>query len=270
MSATDTSQLDLRRVPPPRRTAGDAVRTVVRGIGQTLVTAGVVLLLFVVYELWVTDLISDREQAQVAEQLREGWGTATPDAPTVGGFSPAPIGDLAVGRPFAFLHVPRLGAGWDRAVVEGTAQAELAQGPGHYVGTAMPGQQGNFAVAGHRVGRGSPFLDLDTLRPGDAIVVETADAWFTYRVLGDPATGDFGTDPSGIPGQQVVLPTGLEVVSPTPDAPADAPATGAYMTITTCHPKFSARQRLVVHAVLDGAPLAKAQAPDGPPALTGG
>jgi sortase A len=272
MSATTTRP---RPVPgtPPRRTAGDVVRTVVRGIGQTLVTLGLVLLLFVAYELWVTDLLSDREQAQVAEQLRDDWGTGgapATDDPTVGGFAPAPIGDLAVGQPFAFLHVPRLGADWDRAVVEGTAQAQLAQGPGHYVGTAMPGQQGNFAVAGHRVGRGSPFLDLDTLRPGDPIVVETADAWFTYRVLGDPATGDFDTDPSGIPGQQVVLPTGLEVISPTPDAPADAPATGAYMTITTCHPKFSARQRLVVHAVLDGAPLAKAQAPDGPPALTGG
>jgi sortase (surface protein transpeptidase) len=248
--------------PRPALTAGDVVRALVRGIGQTLVTLGVVLLLFVVYELWVTDLLSDREQAQVADELRDEWG-----AP--GSSTPSELGPLTAGRPFAFLHVPRLGPDWARAVVEGTAQEELAQGPGHYPGTALPGEQGNFAVAGHRVGRGSPFLDLDTLRPGDPVVVETADAWFTYRVLGNEATGDLRADASGIPGQQVVLPTDLRVISATPGAAPDTPASGAYLTITTCHPKFSARQRLVVHAVLDGAPVSKAAAPDGPPALAG-
>jgi sortase A len=133
----------------------------------------------------------------------------------------------------------------------------------------MPGQQGNASFAGHRVGRGSPFLDLDKLKPGDPIVVETGDAWFVYRVLGDPATGDFDTDPSGIPGREIVLPTYLAAISPTPDGPAGGPATGAYLTLTTCHPKFSARQRMVIHARLDGAPLSKASAPNGPPALKG-
>ena len=133
----------------------------------------------------------------------------------------------------------------------------------------MPGEQGNFAVAGHRVGRGSPFLDLDQMRPGDPIVVETADSWFVYRVLGDPATGDFAADPSGIPGQQIVRPTDVEVISPTPGAAVADPATGAYLTLTTCHPKYSAQQRLIIHARLDGAPLSKAALPDGPPALNG-
>ncbi|WP_249933164.1 sortase [Blastococcus sp. CCUG 61487] len=131
----------------------------------------------------------------------------------------------------------------------------------------MPGQQGNVALAGHRVGKGSPFLELDLLQAGDPIVVETVDSWFVYRVLGDAATGDLGADPSGIPGRRIVRPTDIEVISPTPDAATSAPATGAYLTLTTCHPEYSARQRLVIHARLDGGPLSKAQHPYGPTAL---
>jgi sortase A len=70
----------------------------------------------------------------------------------------------------------------------------------------MTGEAGNVAVAGHRVGKGSPFLDLDRLRPGDPIVVETADAWYEYRVLGDPQTGDLSVAVDGVPGRQIVDP----------------------------------------------------------------
>ena len=266
----DTVPIDMSRMPGPRElprpTAGDRVRTVVRGIGQLLVTVGLVLLLFVVYELYVTDWTSGRQQDALAGDLRTAWTEpATVDAPP----GTAALTEPAVGAGVAFLRIPRLGAGWNRAVVQGTAQEQLAQGPGHYVGTAMPGQPGNVGIAGHRVGRGSPFLDLDALRPGDAIVVETADSWFTYRVLGDPATGDFSADPSGIPGQEIVRPSDVDVISPTPDQPADTAASGSYLTITTCHPRYSARQRLVVHAELDGGALSKADAPDGPSALRG-
>ena len=277
MSAeSDTARWNRRPdVPPPstggaargrHRRAGDLGRTVVRGIGQTLVTFGLVVLLFVVYEVWVTDLLTAQRQGQLSDQLHQGW-----DEPTVGapGGTPAPI-DVAVGEPFAVLHVPRLSSDYSRVIVEGTAGEQLAQGPGHYVGTAMPGEQGNFAVAGHRVGRGSPFLDLDQLRPGDPIVVETADWWFVYRMLGDKATGDFGGDPSGIPGQQIVRPSEVDVIAPTPDGAADEPATGAYLTLTTCHPKYSARQRLIVHAVLEGGPISRTGAPNGPAVLSEG
>ena len=140
------------------------IRTIVRGLSELALTAGAVLLLLVVYEVWVTDLFSDRAQDQVAEELREDWTSGTPDAPP------------DFGEAFAFVHIPRFGADWTRAVVEGTDPAELEEGPGHYVGSAMPGKQGNFAMAGHRVGRGSPFLALDVLRPGDPVVVETVDA----------------------------------------------------------------------------------------------
>ena len=231
------------------RTRADALRTAARGTGQLLLTVGYVLLLFVVYELWVTDLQSNARQDELTAELREEWTqpAAVPAA-------------LQGGEAFALLHVPRLGPDYARAVVEGTGTEELEQGPGHYRGTAMPGEQGNFAVAGHRVGRGSPFLEIDELREGDPIVVETAEGWFVYRVLG-PA--------EQVPGQQVVSPADVSVIAPTPGGPADGPATGAYLTLTTCHPEYSARERLVVHAVLDGAPLSRAEAPDGPPALLG-
>jgi sortase A len=238
----------------PRR---DRWRTLVSGLGQTLLTAGVVLLLFVVYELWVTGLFTAREQDRLADELRTGWAA---DAPVAGvPTSPAAPG---VGEPLAVLHVPRLGEDWSRVVLEGTTEEQLAQGPGHYAGTAMPGEPGNVAVAGHRVGRGSPFLELDLLQPGDPIVVEVADGWFTYRVLAD------GQDPDGVPGRQIVTPDRVDVIAPTPGGAADAAPTGSYLTLTTCHPRYSARQRLVVHAVLDGPGVTRADAPDGPPALT--
>jgi sortase A len=284
----DPPQAATPQVAPPGRRRGDGVRTVVRGIGQTLITVGLVALLFVVYELWVTDIMAAQEQDQLAEQLQEEWA----DDPTVATPAPAPSGEpapgpapapsgeptpgpapesieVALGEPFAILHIPRLGEDYARVVVEGVAQVQLEQGPGHYIGTALPGQEGNFAVAGHRVGRGSPFLDLDDLRPGDPIVVETGLNWYVYRVLGDPATGDFDTDASGIPGQQIVRPTDVQVISPTPGGRADGPTSGAYLTLTTCHPKYSAAQRLIIHARLDGTPVSKASAPDGPPALAG-
>jgi sortase (surface protein transpeptidase) len=283
-----SSAVDLET--PPRRTddaarpgrrGGGALRTLSRGIGQTLITLGLIALLFVGYELWVTDLLADREQAALSEELDEQWA----DAPTVEPADPAPAPgpsdgspapaptpapiDVGLGEPLARLHIPRLGEDWARVVVEGTAQVQLAQGPGHYLDTAMPGEQGNFAVAGHRVGRGSPFLDLDRLRPGDAIVVETAGEWYVYRVLGDPASGSFEGDPSGIPGMEIVRPTDVDVISPTPGGPAGGEASGAYLTLTTCHPKYSAQQRLIIHAQLEGGPISKADAPDGPPALIG-
>jgi sortase A len=274
-----------RRVPaagrPEPRRRGDWIRTVARGIGQTLITFGLVALLFVGYELWVTDLIADQRQEELTEQIRAQWlddptvqpaepGTGTaPQGPAVPAPEPAPAPiDVGVGEPFAILHIPALGDDYAKVVVEGASGVELENGPGHYLDTAMPGELGNFAVAGHRVGRGAPFLDLDRLRPGDPIVVETSSHWFVYRVLGDPATGSFAGDPSGIPGQEIVRPSAVEVIAATPGNPA-APPTDAYLTLTTCHPKYSAQQRLIIHARLDGAPISKATAPDGPPALGG-
>ncbi|MGI8681140.1 MAG: class E sortase, partial [Mycobacteriales bacterium] len=118
-------------------------------------------------------------------------------------------------------------------IVEGVARGDLRRGPGHYPGSAMPGQVGNFAVAGHRTTYGAPFGRLDELRPGDAIVLETRASWLTYRVTGT----------------RVVAPNEVAVTAPVPDAPGRQP-TQASLTLTTCNPRYSARQRLVVFGLL--------------------
>jgi sortase (surface protein transpeptidase) len=256
---THTQPLDRLPPPPPPATAPapECWRTVARTTGEILVTGGLVVLLFVVYELFVTDLLTEQRQVELSQGLHEQWNRV-PASP--------PEHVSKVGDAFAVLHIARFGPDYERVVLEGTAEKQLSQGPGHYAGTAMPGEQGNVALAGHRVGKGSPFLELDLLQPGEPIVLETADSWFVYRVLGDPATGEFTGDPSGIPGQQIVRPEDVEVISPTPNAAPDAAPTGAYLTLTTCHPRYSARQRLVIHARLDTV-VSKAEMPNGPATL---
>lgn len=236
---------------PPRR---GPWRTAALGLGELLVTAGLVVLLFVGYEVYVTDLLTAQRQDELGEELRAEWAAGDAD-PARRALTRVEIGDA-----FGVLRIPRLGEDYTRVILEGTEEEQLSQGPGHYVGSAMPGEEGNVALAGHRVGKGSPFLELDAMQPGDPIVVETADSWFVYRVLDD-------ADPSGIPGMHVVSPSAVEVVSPTPNAAAGAAPSGSYLTLTTCHPRYSARQRLIIHARLDGGALSKAQYPDGPAAL---
>ena len=251
-----TLDADVRSPEPPPAPV-ERWRTVAQGLGEVFVTIGLVVLLFVVYELFITDVITDQRQDELSEQLHEDWDRS----PTV-----VPVHESKVGDAFGVLHIPRLGLDYERVVLEGTQERQLSQGPGHYEDTAMPGEQGNVSFAGHRVGKGSPFLELDTLLPGDPIVVETSDTWFVYRMLGDVATGDVQADPSGIPGRQIVAPEDIEVISPTPGQAADSAPTGAYLTLTTCHPRYSARERMIIHARLDTT-VSKAESPNGPAAL---
>lgn len=247
---------DEAPIPParPPRTIGDRVRTVIRGIGQTSITLGVVILLFVVYELWFTDYINAGQQRSATNKLQKAWDSG--DDPLVGG--PANLGDkvrsIPLGTGIAIIRIPRLGLDYARTIVEGTNTKDLDVGPGHYPNSALPGQKGNMAIAGHRVGKGSPFLDLDKLQPGDAIVIETKSYWYTYRVLGDPANGSFTQDTvEGIPGREIVSPSDIKVVAAVPDHVGQAP-TRAMITLTTCHPKFSATQRMIIHGLLQGKP----------------
>jgi sortase A len=238
----------------PPQTIGDRVRTVIRGIGQTSITLGVVILLFVVYELWFTDYINAGQQRSATNKLQKAWDSG--DDPLVG---PGNLGgdkvrSIPLGTGIAIIRIPRLGLDYARTVVEGTNTKDLDIGPGHYPSSALPGQKGNLAIAGHRVGKGSPFLDLDKLKPGDAIVIETKSYWYTYRVLGDPANGSFTQDTvEGVPGREIVDPSDIKVVAPVPDHVGQAP-TRAMITLTTCHPKFSATQRMIIHGLLQGKP----------------
>jgi sortase A len=246
---------------------GDVVRTVLRGIGQTLITLGLVVLLFCVYQLQVTNLVTSREQDRLGDALRRSWAepradtvagpaptpspTTSPTTPSPTTASPAPAAsappgapvpvarqEVEIGKGFAVLRIPRLGDWNDDplVVVEGVGVGDLKKGPGHMPGTAMPGEVGNVVVSGHRTTYGAPFERLDELRRGDAIVIETRDTWFTYTMSGS----------------QVVAPSAVEVTYAVPGEPSAAP-TRRLLTLTTCHPKYSARQRLIVSAELTAA-----------------
>ena len=224
------------------------IRSAVRGLGELLITMGLLLLLFVAWQLWWTDVVADAQQEQIASELREDWsddrrqGRPTPAEPQG---DPPPVPEPKAGEAFALVHVPRFGDGYQaRPVIEGTSLHLLEDGVGHYEGTALPGAVGNFAVAGHRVTYGKPFNLIAELDEGDAVVVETADTWFTYRVRSST----------------IVTPDRVDVVAAVPEKP-DAAPTERLMTLTACHPMFSARERYVVYAVLES----WQPATDGPP-----
>ena len=135
-----------------RATAG---RLVVRSIGELLVTAGLVLLLFVTYQLFWTNFEAHRAQGAVTDQIRDSWDR--PAGRTSTGEDLAEPVETDFGEGFAFLHIPRLGDDFSVPILEGVDLEFLAKGVGHYPQTALPGRVGNFAVAGHRATNGEPF-----------------------------------------------------------------------------------------------------------------
>jgi sortase A len=246
--------------PParPARSAGDTVRLVLRGFGQTLITLGLVVLLFAVYEVWITNIFAHRAQQKVANALQNEWRNGIDPL----GLPGNAISTIPPGTGIAVLYIPRLGADFHFAIVQGSAipdDSQLEKGPAHYGDTALPGQVGNFAIAGHRVGKGEPFLNIDKLRSGDAVIVETKTWWYVYRVKGSPNGADPQTDTvdaDGIPGREIVGTDGLaangeSVLNPVPDHPGATKPTEKLMTMTTCHPKFTASHRMILHASLD-------------------
>lgn len=244
----DTIVADAPPPGPPVRaasTTGDKVRFVLRGIGQTLITLGLVVLLFVVYEVWITNIFSERANHQAATRLEQKWESGTDPTLPLPGSSTSTI---PLGTGIANLYIPRLGPDYHWTVLEGTDQKVLADGPGHYTGTAMPGQIGNFSVAGHRVGHGAPFLNLDLLRAGDSIIVETKSYWYVYRVKGLDHGLTVADDADHVPGREIVDPSQGRVLLPVPNQP-DVKPTERLLTLTTCHPKFSATQRMIIHAL---------------------
>jgi sortase A len=239
-------------VAPTGRGEGDSAhrpvwRTVLSGLGQTLITAGVVILLFVGYELWWTGLTTRHYQHQLLGTLERQWAHGTT------------IKNPPLGSALAILRIPRLGKSYKFAVVQGTSTADLIKGPGHYPGTAMPGQLGNFAVAGHRTTYLHPFYDINELAVGDPIVIETRTMWFTYRVQDIPGTSARY--------QETVSPSDVSVAYPVPDQPNPARIpTQRVLTFTSCNPRYSAAQRIVVHALLES----EQPTADGPPPALAG
>ncbi|MFD4180230.1 class E sortase [Rhodococcus sp. NPDC058514] len=233
-------------------------------IGELLLTAGVIVLLFVIYEAFWTNIVSGRLQDEVSAHLEESWGTD----PGVAGDEPVAPLIPVLGEGFARVHFPTLGAAY--AVVEGTNNEDLQAGPGHYTDTQMPGEAGNFALAGHRNGSGAVFQHLDQLGACDAVVVETKSQWMTYRLLPldlasperraaaeaclSPAQADRVSDGdyAHVLGRHITVPGDVDVVNPLPGMPWVEPGPGleTVLTLTTCHPLFSNAERMIVHAVL--------------------
>lgn len=243
------------------------MRASVRTMGEVFITFGVVILLFVVYELYVTNLFSAAKQADASAALEQRWAEPQRQLHV----------DPTLGKAFARIYIPSFGVDYDFTIQQGVGAEALSIGPGHYVDSAMPGEPGNFAVAGHRVGKGAPFNDLDLLESCDAIVIETATDFFVYRVLPmrdetagwktgqsrRPECGKVSTLrdpalPAGGPygktyGRKIVDPGLGSAVAAVPYRPhSTLPKSdqAALLTLTTCHPQFSAAQRMIIHAVL--------------------
>lgn len=220
---------------------------VLGAIGRTFITAGTLILLFVAYQLWGTGI----REAQSQDRLRDEFAalledaederseptttttrrstttsTASPSASTTTtepAPAPPPIEPVADGDATAQIRIPAIGV--DKTVVEGVSLRVLKKGPGHFPETPLPGQEGNAAIAGHRTTYGAPFDRIDELELDDEILVQTVQGEFRYEVSE----------------QQIVAPSQVEVLEDKGDD---------RLTLIACHPKYSARQRIVVVAQL--------------------
>ena len=155
----------------------------------------------------VTTSCPRSRKTKVKHELVKDWADSKSDPLQLpSGATP----QLALGKGIANLYIPRLGRDYAYTIVQGTSQDDLEKGPGHYPKTVLPGQTGNFAIAGHRVGKGEPFLNLDHLRAGDSVIVETESHYFVYKVLGDQPNNDLSDENTngvdGIPGREIIDP----------------------------------------------------------------
>ena len=210
-------------------------------IGELMITAGLFLGLFVVWQIWWTDIEAQAVYREVVAEFEAEAPQVDPtdiieederryeDAPLVAGGAP--------GERLGLLRVPQWGEGYRVPVVEfmDPMIGPLDEGSVvRYENSASPGQLGNFTVAGHRQSHGAAFLRVDELAVGDAIIFETADAWYVFSVSE----------------WSIVRPTDTDVIAQNPFDPTAAP-TERLFTLTTCHPLFSTRERYIVHATFD-------------------
>ena len=215
---------------------------VIRGIGWLLVSTGVLILLYLVYLMFFTGISTDRAQQAMLEEWELEYGVIDDGRP-IGATErpdPADVEPVDPGEAYAVIWFERDG---ERIVheeplfvVEGVTLDDLRDGPGHYPDSAAPGGDGNFAVSGHRTTNSAPFYDLDQLEAGDEVhVVDRAGARWVYTVTEE----------------RIVAPTDVWVVGDDPLGTGEP-----LLTLTTCHPRFSAAQRLIVFATLTGSEAA--------------
>jgi sortase A len=206
------------------------VRRLLRGTGWTFIGMGSFVLYFLVYQLVGTNAVTSRGQTDLRNELQREW-SATPAAPkTANAKKPAPTRP-AIGKPLAVLDIPKIQLD-NKVIVEGVGRDELRKGPGHVPSTVLPGQSGTFGVSGHRTTYGAPFYRLNELTKGDTIAVVTREAVYTYRVTRTA----------------IVRPTETQVLDNV-IGPDNKPK--ATITLTTCHPRYSARERFIVFGDLE-------------------
>ena len=238
-----------RRLPARRRRS--FIQIAAQVTGELLITAGVILLLFVAWQLWWTNVESNAKQDQAVEEFFADLGEApAPQEPVAGPQTPAPdqvpvLESKAPGETFAVIYIPRFGDDYTRPVTGGVSTAVLDNlGLGHYPETDMPGAVGNFALAGHRQTNGAVLDNIHTLVPGDRIFVQTQDGFYTYVYRNT----------------QIVLPDRVDVLAPVPTQPGVEPQE-RILTLTSCNPRFGAQERIIAYAVMQSfQPLA-----EGPP-----
>lgn len=249
-------------------------RWFVGGVGRVLIALGLLMFGFVAYQLWGTGLRTAQAQSRLSDEFTEllseavattsptspdGTVTVTSDpvtsdpvtsdpataptsaAPPTTTIPSASISAPPSGEPLARLDIPRIGME-GTIIIEGVSPSDLRDGPGHFPETPLPGQYGNAALAGHRTTHGQPFSRVDELAPGDDIIVTTLAGRYTYVVTGTVIVG----------------PNDYRQVIPTVDP------TRATIVLTSCHPRWSTRQRIVVAAELDQSRSDVVTAP-GPP-----
>lgn len=216
---------------------GTLMTRALRGVGWLCVTGGAVIVLYLVYSLLFTNVATQRSQEDLLERWELEVGAVEAD-PVVGG--PPQAGPAAEvidpGTGLAVLQFDRPGSAEPVVsaeplfVVEGVGVDDLKRGPGHYPDSDMPGASGNFAIAGHRSTYGAPFFRLEELVAGDEVwVTDRSGKRFTYRVSE----------------QRIVAPDDRSVLVDDPLG-SGRPT----LTLTTCHPRFSNAQRLIVLAEL--------------------
>jgi sortase A len=209
--------------------AGGRVRAVVGVLGELLITAGLVLVLFALYTLFWTGI----ETAGAQDELEQEFAALDRPRPAANPPADEDVDDALPGDAYARMRIPRLGEDWEWIVVQGVDVLDLRRGPGHYLDTADPGEIGNFAVAGHRATYGEPFAYLDQVQIGDEILVDYRTGQYRYVVTETFLTTPYDGD----------------VLAPVPSQP-EAEPTEAVITLTTCHPRFSGAQRLIVQGLL--------------------
>lgn len=216
------SRVEARRLARERKPGAAVVAS--RLIGEVFISTGVLMLLFVTYQLWWTNVRAQAQAGSEASQLQDDWANGKRNP---GAFQP--------GQGFALLHIPKLdvvvpiaeGINSDKVLDRGMV--------GHYaegaLKTAMPDDKtGNFGLAGHRNTHGEPFRYINRLQPGDPIVVETQDRYFVYDMA------------SILP---VTSPSNVSVLEPVPPG-SGFTAPGRYITLTTCTPEFTSKYRMIV------------------------